>query len=127
MAGDIPQAHRSPEAMIRCLVSYIADDRAVRRIVSEEWDCTPSLAMIKRVRERHLRRLKREIEPYCPHEGYHPSDVSDAMAAANEKFLARLKVESEMSSARRRINRTTPKVVNHCWDRLVQPEKERAA
>ena len=52
------EAHRSPEAMARCLVSYIADDARVRSEVYTTWGTSPGIHAI-----REMRRVKSKLEP----------------------------------------------------------------
>lgn len=47
----IPDTHPTPNAMARCLISYIADDRRVRREVLSEFSEAPELESIARMRE----------------------------------------------------------------------------
>lgn len=92
IAGDIPQAHRSPEAMARCLVTYIDDPRKVRVEVWASFGNAPCVTTIRRMRERHLRgRAPKSREVFKAHEGYRPTDASDAAFAASERFLERLR------------------------------------
>lgn len=55
----IPSAHDTPEAMARCLVSYIACDRKVRSHILSEFHSAPSLQTIARIRAVHQSEVAR--------------------------------------------------------------------
>lgn len=91
MASDLPEMHRSPEAMARCLATYIADPERVRLEVNVAFGSAPCAYTIKEMRRRHLERLEREPEPIRPDEGYWPQSVADEAAQTSRVFLARLR------------------------------------
>ncbi len=117
-AGDIPEVHRSPAAMARSLVTYIADPERVQQEVKAQWGSSPSIYEIREMRRRHLK-PPQPTEPYRPYEGYYPGQVSDAAAQASAAFLARLEVERAISAASRNALATTQEFAARRWDAQI--------
>lgn len=93
MSNDLPDMHRSSREMARVLTTYMDDPRKVRSAILIEFERSPSLCEIQRLRKDHLAggRRKRRLAPACPHDGYWPSEASERAAAANQIFLERLR------------------------------------
>ena len=90
-ASDLPElGHASPEAMAKCLASYIDNPDTIFRRVRAEFGTSPCHATIRTLRASHLRPVVHS-EPYRPFEGYNPTDASTAAEKANSTFLALLR------------------------------------
>lgn len=81
--------HADPEAMVKTLVQYIKCDKRVRREVLSEFHTAPTPYRIWELRRSHRNAAKKlPPVPFKPHEGYYPATASDALAAANDRFVA---------------------------------------
>jgi hypothetical protein len=103
MSSDLPETHRSATSMARCLTSYMDCPYAVQARIREDFANPPSIGTLKLMRSQFLagkRGRHRQIEAYKPHEGYHPSDASEAAAIANDRFLRALRAERAASEQR---------------------------
>ncbi len=94
--------HRTPEAMARTLVQYISCDRRVRSEVQANFLTRMSLGHIAEIRASWERPLN-HIEPYKVHEGYSPSQASDALARANVLFVQAMWREQEAMEKRQAL------------------------
>lgn len=90
MAADLPDMHRSPEAMARCLATYISDPERIRSEVKVAFGSSPCAYTIKEMRGRHLRSLEAKGEAYDPSEGYWPETIRKEADRTNRDFLAKL-------------------------------------
>jgi uncharacterized protein (DUF427 family) len=100
MASDIPDAHESPIAMAKVLVTYMDDADAIRRVIAYSFDHAPAHYTIRKLRAEHLSASVRPAEaPYKAHEGYYPIEVSKRAADANKRFVIALQRERDYSAA----------------------------
>lgn len=92
-AADLPETHRSSAAMARVLATYMDDPLAIRSAILTNFDRSPSLYEIRKLRADHLegRGRRRQQQAICPHDGYWPAEASERAAAVNETFLRRLR------------------------------------
>lgn len=81
--------HNTPEDMVKTLVQYVKCDKRVRSEVLSEFHTAPSRYRIWELRRSYRNASKVQAPvPFKPHEGYYPSDAADALAAANQRFVA---------------------------------------
>lgn len=100
MSADLPDcsAYDSSMAMARVLVSYMDNADAVRSRILEDFDKSPAVVTIERLRREYLAApTQPEEEPFKPYEGYYPAEVAEAAAEASVEFLRRLERERALS------------------------------
>lgn len=126
MASDLPDHHKSPTAMARCLASYMDDPEAIRREVLVAFGMSPTTWEIREMRRKHLK-PKPKDEPFKPHEGYHPCDVPEAAAEASRDFLWRLDQERLLSQRRKEAQAALaspllerPALIDKRWDKEIE-------
>ena len=91
--------HRDPEAMAKCLVSYIACDKRVRSEIRAQFDSDMSLNRIAAFRAAHQRAMRvPQTEPFGLHDGYSPSVAADKLERATILFVNAIYRERKVSS-----------------------------
>ena len=94
MSSDLPDFRPDTSlAMARMLVQTMHCDRAVQLRLREDYHNPPCLRTIRQLRiEAACSRLPvPDMDPYKPHEGYYPSEVSEKAAWRNREFLTALR------------------------------------
>jgi hypothetical protein len=129
MASDIPEAHAGPDAMARCLASYINDPDKIFRRVKAEFGSSPCHETISAMRARHLQPAYIS-EPAKPYDGYYPGDAAASLETTNALFLARLKNERDSCPRNPQIAPVSRLTFSHSAPRAVtemSPEQSEAA
>lgn len=129
MSSDLPDMRfDSGIAMARVLVTYMGDARAVRSRIREEFEKSPAITTIERMRADYLASKQRPDErPWKAHEGHRPDEVYQKLIEANERFLDALKWERQRSLALRSTYLTDAKLIGYRWNKAVAEARKDAA
>lgn len=119
-------------AMARVLVSYMDNADAVRSRILENFDKSPAVVTIERLRREYLAAPTQPEEAHFKaHEGYYPAEASEAAARASAIFLHRLERERALSVEVARSQGalhsdllTSQKLVNNALEREVEKARK---
>ena len=98
MASDIPATGFSASIdMARVLVTYIDCPRRVRSAILGEFNTSPDVTTIERLRREHLNQ-KPAAEPIRHNDAYYPHEAASRFDETNRRFLMRLQIERTLSA-----------------------------
>ncbi len=90
IASDLPERHRTPRRMARCLASYIDDPAYIYRMVFETFGKSPSTATIRQMRINYQKPMVEYVAD--PADSYRPVKHHEDLDRINQRFLAALKL-----------------------------------
>lgn len=100
MASDLPSSgYPSSMAMAKVLVQYMDCPRRVRSAILGEFQTSPSLPTIERLRAEYLAPKQDDIgQRTWPIDAYYPHEEGDRLAEISKRFLMRLTIERALSA-----------------------------